>query len=181
MSNNVMALQKIVDKAVNIPNFTYPANVNAPRPSGQYATVKILEDRPMGTPEKKYLNDPATGDLIFQTRWLRVVVFDVLFSRDDVEAIDFANSQYHPEVMDLMALYGLQLMHLQAVENRTVDLETNWEVRAGSRVFCNYISYKETKLSTIREVIIEDSIFDIDGVAIPIPTIHAVEGLTINP
>lgn len=137
MISDVLAVQKIVDGAVGIEKFAYPANTNAKRPNGEYATVKQLTDRAIGFDEVTHYTDDVTGKLMMKIVGLRLVEYAVLFSRDDIEIVRFDQGLYTPKAQEAWSKFGHVVMWKERIENRTLLLETSWEVRTGLLLRCN--------------------------------------------
>lgn len=149
MINDVKAIQKIVDKAVGVERFSYPAQKNADRPKGDYAVVTKGEERALGFDEIKYFYKEDTKEVIMQVVGLRVVDFEIMFSRDDTELIRFDQGLYSPTLAPVFKEFGFVVMNKQRITNETKTLETNWEVRAGVRLVCNVLRKYEESLGLI--------------------------------
>lgn len=157
MKSDVIAVQKIVDSAVGIPKFAYPANNNAKRPTGEYATVKQILDRAIGFDETTHYKDAQTGKLMQKVVGIRVVEYAVLFSRDDEEVIRFDQGLYTPSAQEAWKAFGHVVMWKERIDNKTTLLETNWETRAGLLLRCNVKRVLITEIGQIAHVIAEGS------------------------
>lgn len=168
MDIDVQNVQKIVDQCVLKPLYTYPMFKNAPRPPVEaYAAV-----RPVGTfspgydeHENEYL--PDTDEFVFRTKGFRILAFEVLFSRDDVDADFFNNSLYRPDVLDLQKKLGMVLITKGPLNVKTLSLESQWEVRTGVRLTFNVIRIQETRYPRIAQAII-DGEYQVEDVVVPV-------------
>lgn len=167
MKSDVIAVQKIVDSAVGIPRFAYPANNNAKRPSGEYATVKQILDRAIGFDETTYYNDALTGKVMMKVVGIRIVEYAVLFSRDDEEVIKFDQGLYLPTAQAAWKAFGHVVMWKERIDNKTTLLETNWETRAGLLLRCNV---KRVLISEVGDIahVIADGTATVDGKPYPL-------------
>lgn len=151
MISDVLAIQKIVDKAVGVERFAYPAQKNADRPDGDYAVVTKGEEKALGFDETKYYYNETTREVMMKVVGLRVVDFEIMFSRDDTELIRFDQGLYSPFLIPVFKEFGFVVMHKLRITNETKTLETNWEVRAGVRLVCNVIRTFEESLGVIEQ------------------------------
>ena len=155
MREDTDLLKGLVDIAVGIPRYTYPMQVNSKRPEGEYAAVKFIEQSNPGTDNIDYINEGS--DVVQITSGIRIMKYWVLFSRDDVEAEALPNCMYRPDVQDYLFLNKMGLMGVSKLDNETLALETNWELRTGYEVLFNVPRKVRTVLSTINAVEIKGS------------------------
>lgn len=160
MISDVIAVQKIVDSAVGIERFAYPANKNAKRPAGEYAIVKQLSDRAIGFDEVRNYEDPVTGKFMMKVSGLRVVEYAIMFSRDDEEVVRFDQGLYTPKAQDAWREFGHVVMWKERIDNKTLALETTWEVRSGLILRCNVKRELITEVDQIKHIIAEGTVAD---------------------
>ena len=168
MISDVLAIQKIVDEAVGVERFAYPAQKNATRPKGDYAVVTKGDEVAPGFDKTDYYIN-STGEVIMRVVGLRVVDFEIMFSRDDEELLRFDQGLYSPRLLSVFSKYNFVVMKKQRITNETKTLETNWEVRAGVKLVCNVLRKYEESLGVIETAPINGYIH-IDGKIIPITT-----------
>lgn len=144
MIDDLRIVQTIVDMAVGIPRFTYQMNRNAPRPNGEYAAVRLRRTHNPGYDKVEYLDNPF-GGLTMRTKGVRVLEFDILFSRDDTEIDLFNNSFHRPDIHQYLNTKGYALMERTTLNIKDTKFETDWEVRTGVTI----------KLSTVRTTLTE--------------------------
>ena len=133
----IQAMKEIVDTCVGIPLFTYEMQVNAPRPTGEYAAIKCISSLNPGYDESKIVE--VNGVEKFRTRGIRVLTFMILFSREGDEFISFDNSFYRPDVHAAMRARGFAAMGKTTLDLSSITLETNWEFRQGIKMQFNII------------------------------------------
>lgn len=155
MKSDVIAVQKIVDSAVGIPRFAYPANNNAKRPDGEYATVKQVTDTAIGFDEITHYNKGSK--LYMKVVGLRIAEYAILFSRDDEEIVKFDQGLYTPQAQEAWNNFGHVVMWKERIDNKTTLLETNWETRAGLMLRCNVKRTLITEVGDIAHVIANGS------------------------
>lgn len=153
MNKDVLAVQKIVDSAVGKPRFAYPANNNAKRPDGEYATVKQLIDKAIGFDEVSHYSE--NGKFYMKVTGLRIVEYAILFSRDDEEIRVFDQGLYTPQAQQAWKDFGHVVMWKERIDNKTTLLETSWETRAGLLLRCNVKRTLITEVDRIAHVIAE--------------------------
>ncbi len=168
MDIDVQNVQKIVDQCVLKPKYSYPMFKNAPRPPvDAYAAVRPMGTLSPGYDEYENDYDPATDEFVFRTKGFRVLTFDVLFSRDDVDVDFFNNSFYRQDVIDLQKKLGMMLIYKYPLTVRTLALESQWEVRTGVRLDFNVIRTQETRIPRIIEAEINGE-YQVEDVVVPV-------------
>lgn len=155
----IQAMKEMVDMAVGIPLFTYEMLQNAPRPVGEYAAVKCTESlNPCGADETRYIT--KNGVDLFTSRGIRVLTFYVLFSREGEEYINFDNAFVRPDVIAFMKAKKFAVMGKQPLSLATIQMETNWESRAGVKIQFNVLRTTESPIGTMDNAIVGGKFYD---------------------
>lgn len=160
MEADTILVQKLVDLAVGVDKYTYPMQKNAPAPSGDYAAVKFIAMRRPGTDEVKYLNEG--DDVVMRTKGLRVFKYKVLFRNDDEYAESLQDNLYSDEVQNFMRKNKIAVMKLEKLDNESLTLETEWEVRTGYVLIFNRVRVVDKTVTTIRNVDIDGKVDSLD-------------------
>lgn len=156
MDTDVQKVQKIIDQCVLKPRYSYPMFKNAPRPPvDAYAAVRLMGTYSPGYDEVLNKFDDVNDEFVFTTKGIRILSFDVLFSRDDVDVDFLNNSFYRPDVLDLMKKLGMVLISKGPILVKTLTLESQWEVRTAIRLDFNVIRIQETRIPRIVKVEID--------------------------
>lgn len=156
MDTDVQKVQKIIDQCVLKPRYSYPMFKNAPRPPvDAYAAVRLMGTYSPGYDEVLNKFDEVKDEFVFTTKGIRILSFDVLFSRDDVDVDFLNNSFYRPDVLDLMKKLGMVLISKGPILVKTLTLESQWEVRTAIRLDFNVIRIQETRIPRIVKVEID--------------------------
>lgn len=150
METDTILVQKLIDLAVGQEKYTYPMQKNAPRPKNDYAAVKFISMQRPGTDETKQIIDGL--DTIERTIGIRILKYYILFSHDDELAESLQDSLYTDEVQAFMRTNKLAIMKLERLDNETLALETEWEVRTGYQLIFNRIRIIDRARTTIRNV-----------------------------
>ena len=159
MDSDVQKVQKIIDQCVLKPRYSYPMFKNAPRPPvDAYAAVRLMGTYSPGYDEYENKYDSATDEFIFTTKGFRILSFDVLFSRDDVDVDFLNNSFYRPDVLDLMKKLGMVLISKGPIKVKTLTHESQWEVRTAIRLDFNVIRKQETRIPRIVEAVVNGEV-----------------------
>lgn len=143
-ATEIQAMKELVDLAVGIPLFTYEMQKNAPRPTGDYAAIKCTSSVNPGCDESKIVD--VNGVETFQTKGVRILTFQIVFSREGDEYIKFDNSYFRPDVIAFMRQRGLCALAKQALNLASVTLETNWEFRQGIVAQFNVLRIDQTPI-----------------------------------
>ncbi|AWN08640.1 tail completion [Erwinia phage Faunus] len=157
--DDIQAMKEIVDQAVKIPLFTYEMQLNAQRPSGEYAAVKWLSSVNPGFDECSIVTD-SDGVEYFRTLGIRVLTFHIIFSRDGQEYVDYDNSYYRPDVQAVMRKHGFAAMGKEALNLATTQFETNWEVRQAIKVQFNVKREQITPVDVMENAIVGGLFYD---------------------
>ena len=138
---------------------------NAPRPPvDAYAAVRLMGTYSPGYDQVDNIYDSVADEFVFTTRGFRILSFDVLFSRDDVDVDFLNNSFYRPDVLDLMKKLGMVLISKGPIKVKTLTHESQWEVRTAIRLDFNVIRTQVTRIPRIVTVELNGDI--VQGVAI---------------
>lgn len=133
----LLKMLHLVDTCVRVPKYTYLMQQNAPRPKGHYGCIKCISSTAPGRDHIEYINEE--DKFIICITGIRVVLFDILFSRNGQEYIDFDSSFYRPDVHDKMKELGLFFMEKTPLSLHSLPYETHWEFRQGIRVKLNIL------------------------------------------
>ena len=140
----IQTMKELVDLCVGIPLFTYEMQKNAPRPSGEYAAIKCTSSVNPGCDESKIV--VVDGVEMFQTKGVRILTFQIVFSREGDEYIKYDNSYFRPDVIAFMKQRGLCALAKQALNLASLTLETNWEFRQGIVAQFNILRIDQTPI-----------------------------------
>lgn len=154
----LQAMKRIVDTCVGIPRFTYEMQKNAPRPVGEYAAIKCLSSVNPGYDESKIVN-PAGADL-WRTRGIRILTFQIIFSREGDEFIKFDNSFYRPDVLQKLKEEKFAAMGKESLDLASVVLETNWEARQAVKMQFNIVRESFSPIGTMEDAFVGGKFYD---------------------
>lgn len=149
----IQAMKKIVDQCVRIPKFTYKMQTNAPRPEGEYAAVRCLSSKNPGFDENRIIT-LSDGTERFRTRGVRILTFQIVFSRDGQEYIDFDNSFYRPDVQAVLRQHKFAAMAKTTLDLATTQFETNWEVRKAVKMQFNVVREQISEIGIMNNAIV---------------------------
>lgn len=166
-SQDILALQTIVDTAVGKPKFTYPMDVNAPRPSGEYAAILKEKSCRIGYPEitiEEKTDGEGNKSLWEVTRAYRELHYNVLFSRDHDEVMLLDECPTRSDIRDLVFNLGYAIVDVYKIDNDDMTFETNWEERSACRVVLSTIRKRERRIDIVNTVEVDGSLHDGDRV-----------------
>lgn len=136
--SEILAMKRLVDLGVGIRRFTYEAQMqDAPRPTGEYAMVKCRSSLNPGYDETDLLE--VNGVMTYRTKGVRILTFDIVFSRVGDEYIKFDNCFGRPDVRSFTEKNRIAVLDKKALELASVVLETNWEFRQALRMSVNVL------------------------------------------
>jgi len=155
----IQAMKEIVDVCVGIPLFTYEMQLNAERPKGNYAAVRCLSSENPGFDEQRIIED-ADGNPIFRTRGIRILTFQIVFSRDGQEYIDFDNSFYRPDVQAKLREHKFAALGKEPLDLATTQFETNWEVRKAVKMQFNVLREQTSAIGIMSGAKVSGEFYD---------------------
>ena len=136
--SEIQAIKRIIDVCVGIPRFTYQMQQEgAPRPVGEYAAVKCVSSTNPGFDESKIVD--VGGVEMYRSRGIRILTFQILFSREGSEFIKFDNSFYRPDVQAVLKQEKFAAMDKKPLNLASLALETNWEFRQAVQMQFNVL------------------------------------------
>jgi hypothetical protein len=107
---------------------------NGKKPAPPFAAVKLVREQNPGVDKVEIIE--REGVLIERVTGVRYLVFHVLFTEGDEDASKFMGSFRRPDMLDQMVAGGVAIMHARPIQNESLTLETNWEIRHGCEVLC---------------------------------------------
>ena len=158
MLSDLRIMQTMVDMAVGVPRFTYQMNRNAPRPAGHYAVIRLRKTSKPGYDKIQYIEGPF--GLVQRSVGVRLLEFDLLFSRDDEEVDIFNNSFYRPDIREFLHSKGYALMSSAPLQIKDVKLETDWEIRTGVSITVSVVRTSDVDIGQIKAVEIDGDVYE---------------------
>lgn len=161
MKEDLRVLQKVVDLALQKPRYTYQMDRNAPRPEGDYAAVRLENTHSPGIDTNRTIE--RDGRVIWQSKGVRILTFDILFSRDDLAEADvFNNCFQRPDIKELLGKAGYALMNKRQFSIKDRTFETDWEIRNGITVVMSVVRVHEIDITPIEVVSVEGDYYEGD-------------------
>ena len=142
------AVQHLIDLSLRKPLYSYPMYQNAPRPPiDDYAAVRLVRTSTLG---KDQTDTIERGGRTFNVvTGIRVLKYQVMFSRDNEEVQEVQGSMSRPDVQRYMIDSGYAVMTCNPIDVETLTLETNWEVRSGLWLELNVLRTQEIEVDHI--------------------------------
>jgi len=131
---DVAKMQKLVDIALGKVRYTYPTQLNAPKPTPPFASVKKVTEENPGF--DRTVTEIVGEKSITTTTGVRIIVFEILFTEGAEEQSKFISSFFRQDIKDYMVEKDLAILDHSGVTNNTLKLETNWEIRDGALISC---------------------------------------------
>jgi len=155
LKTDVSRIIKLVDLAIGTPRYTYPMYENSKRPEGDYAAVKFITEENPGI-DRTWLSDSAEG-VIQNTEGMRILTYDVMFSRDDEKVILLDSCFTRPDIKQYMDAQGVSVLQKEKISNQNITRETSWEVRTGIRLTFNILRSFSINVGQIDTAIIHNN------------------------
>lgn len=131
MLQDIQATQAFVDTMVGIPQFSYPANQNGPRPDTEFAAIKLLEEYQVGLPVHTILNE-TTDFTDYKVQHLARLRLRVgIKDTNGVASAKIHNGWTREDVKSLMITSGYGFIGCKPVSLEDAQLEKVWEPRQG--------------------------------------------------
>lgn len=129
---DVQVIQTFLDTMVGIPQYSYPARQNnAPKPTGDFAHIRLLEEYPVGIPTQviKAQDDLTTT---YQTRSPAKLRFRVgVVDTDGAASAQIMHGWTSLAMKALMISSQVGFIKCTPINNETAKLENEWETRQG--------------------------------------------------
>lgn len=161
--SEIQAIKRIIDVCVGIPRFTYQMQQkDAPRPVGEYAAVKCVSSVNPGCDESKVVD--VGGVEMYRSRGIRILTFQILFSREGSEFIKFDNSFYRPDVQAVLKKEKFAAMDKKPLNLASLTLETNWEFRQAVQMQFNVLREELSPIGVMSGAVVGGVFIDGDQV-----------------
>jgi hypothetical protein len=155
---DVMDMQKLVDKALGKDRYTYPMQVNAPKPKPPFASVRKMQEQNPGRDRTRIIE--KNNKFFTEVTGVRLLDFEILFTEGTEEQSKFISSLHRADMQGLMTQLDMTVLEHATVRNDSVTLETNWEIRDGVLVRCmvrrTYLWEEGTIESTIVDGVVNE-------------------------
>lgn len=133
---------------------------DGPKMQGQFVVVQVVSTRPIGQEEVRYKNDPNSLDVIETVYGKRELMYSVEVYRNSetTQAADRAEllrlKMCSTAFRYAMLSYGLGLVRVSEVRDRTNPVDAAAEARFGFDVFYNTVQTVEDTVLAIESVVI---------------------------
>lgn len=149
-NDDTLKAMKLVDLALGKPKYTYEMRVNQPKPTGAFAAVLMVEELNPGRDKNEVIETPA--GFINRTTGVRQLTFQVLFTEGIPMSSKFISSFMRPDIQDFMVSQDLAVLRHKRVQNKTLTMETNWEIRESVFIECMVRRTSDSGISVIENV-----------------------------
>lgn len=153
MREDVRVVQAMIDTMVGTPKFSYPARQNrAPKPTGEFAHVRLLEEYQVGIPSQ-YILSQTSLDTTFRTvspvrLRFRVGVVDT----DGLPSTKIMHGWTSEAMKAMMLATGFGFIRCTPLSNEDAKLEKEWEYRVGMSVEFYTTMFWDETVNNIRSV-----------------------------
>ena len=153
-SDNIIKMMKLVDLAVGQPKYAFEMQRNSPKPKQQkFAGVQMLDEVNPGRDKVEVVE--VDDEFYERTTGVRLVTFQVLFTEGPVMCSRFTSSFRTAAVLDYMRQSGLCVLRHKRIDNKSLTLETNWEIRESVVVECLFERIIDNPIGVIAKARIE--------------------------
>ena len=129
---DVKVVQTMVDAMVGIPKFSYPARQNnAPKPSGEFAHIRLLEEYPVGIP-KSIIYSQTTEETVFRQTTPAKLRFRIgVVDSSGIPSSRVMHGWTSEAVKAIMLATGYGFIKVTPLSDESSKLEKEWEYRQG--------------------------------------------------
>lgn len=131
MKIDVRTVQAFIDTMVGIPKFSYPAKKNAPRPSGSFAHVQLLEEYQDSVPSHTIKSQTDTTTTFITLSLARLRFRIVCIDDDGINSPKIMHGWTREDVKALMISTGYGMVDIKPISLEDAKLESQWEDRQG--------------------------------------------------
>jgi hypothetical protein len=153
MRQDVQVVQTMIDTMVGIPKFSYPARQNnAPKPSGEFAHIRLLEEYQTSIPSQSIKNQ-TTDETTFVTISAARLRFRVgVVDTDGLPSTRIMHGWTSEAMKLLMIQSGYGFIRCTPLSNEDAKLEKEWEYRQGFSVELYTTRIFEETVNNIRSL-----------------------------
>ena len=132
MRQDVQVVQTMIDTMVGTPKFSYPARQNqAPKPAGEFAHVRLLEEYQVGIPSQEVYSQTAE-ETVYHTRSASRLRFRIgIVDTDGLPSALIMHGWTSEAMKALMISSGYGFIRCFPLSNEDAKLEREWEYRVG--------------------------------------------------
>jgi len=132
MRSDVQIMQYFIDLMVGIPKFSYPANKQGKRPSGDFCSIKLIEEYQESIPAQ-FIKSQTDETTTYLTRSLSRLRFRIgLVDEEGTAGIKIMHGWTSHAMRSLMHETGFGFIRCTPLGNEAAKLEhTEWEPRQG--------------------------------------------------
>ena len=130
--SDVQIIQTFIDTMVGIPKYSYPARQNnAPKPKGDFAHIRLLEEYPVGIPNTVIhaQDDNTTTNRIYSPTRLRFRIG--LVDTTGLASAKIMHGWTTEAMKALMIQSKVGFIKCDPISNESAKLEKEWETRQG--------------------------------------------------
>ena len=154
-SSDEKKMMRLVDQSLQSPKYTYPMQKNAPRPSvPEFAAVRLLKEHNPGQDSQSVVTLPDGTDVL-RVEGVRILLFQILFTEADIAPAKFLAGFRRQDVIEVMTEEKLSILRYQKVDNESLTLDQNWEIRDSVLVECLANRSYDFDINTINAVEID--------------------------
>jgi len=161
---DVQAMQKFVDQALGIDKYSYPMQVNAPKPTPPFASVRVEDEKQAGIPQSTTVEN-EDGSVTETIQSNQIITYEILFTEGTSVASEFTMSFRRQDMLDAMKDLNIYILDIEPIKNESLTLQTNWEIRHGLLVNCI-----RSKVTTNTSQVIDEADvggeFDLNGAVV---------------
>lgn len=162
--NDVKIVQTMIDTMVGIPKYSYPARqANAPKPSGDFAHIRLLEEYPVGIPAKN-IHVQTDDTTTFRTKSTTRLRFRIgVVDTDGIASSKIMHGWTSEAMKAIMISANVGFIKCDPLSNESAKLEKEWEIRQGFSLEVYVLRVFEETVDNITSMIIGQCFVDDTG------------------
>lgn len=132
MRQDVQVVQTMIDQMVGIQKYSYPARQNeAPRPSGEFCHVRLLEEYQIGIPYPDLVSETDTTQKFVSVSPVKLRFRVGVVGTDGTNPTRIMHGWVSHQMRQLMIDSGYGFIGISPLSNEDAKLEKYWEYRFG--------------------------------------------------
>lgn len=174
MRSDVQVMQRFMDMLTGQARFSYPARKGDDRPEGEFCSIALLTEKPVGMPNKS-ITKQTDEQTTYTTTTPVIMRFRVGIVDTEGEASTKILGGWHREsVKQLMVETGFGFVSIHPISLEDAKLEEFWEARQGVSVDMYFVREDTEVVSNITGLVIKGTYHAPDATKIALQ-------LNINP
>ncbi len=163
MRSDIQTMQRFMDLLTGTPLFSHPARTGGDRPEGEFCSISLLTEKPVGMPNK-VITKQTTDETTYTTVTPTVLRFRVgIVETDGIASTQILGGWHRESVKQLMMETGFGFVSIHPIALEDAKLEEFWEARQGVSIDMYTVRKDSEVVNNITGMVINGNFHEPDG------------------